>query len=271
MRLEETDLLANRATSSILSEPQYRIAEDNGMEEGDDLDLAYDDDDEEGSDNDEWDVCAVPKIFTTEGARRVFVIENTLRVGGNHRPSFEYFGYVVEVPTSVPPHEDLKPLARAHDARVETNLTLSLRYEPPSPKFKRQCPQFASYRLKVSRGNDFVYSTRGMDRQLQCYRSSLVAVWGPLQLSFLQPDDLSVFLAALKYVEVADQSESLPLPSIRESSPADTSQTPAPHPKREPTPAPSHSHNLLPWVGGAVAVAGLAYITAVVIIPRLKK
>jgi hypothetical protein len=77
----------------------------------------------EGSDeNDAWDVCAVPSLFTTPSTRRVFRVQRVGRVGGNHRPSFEYFGCVVE-PTS---RGADRALATA-DAVVERDLTLCLR------------------------------------------------------------------------------------------------------------------------------------------------
>lgn len=77
----------------------------------------------EGSDeNDAWDVCAVPSLFTTPSTRRVFCVQQVGRVGGNHRPCFEYFGCVVE-PTS---RGADRALATA-DAVVERDLTLCLR------------------------------------------------------------------------------------------------------------------------------------------------
>jgi len=181
----------------------------------------YDDDsdvvDDEGvsaeeCDDDAWDVCAVPKLFTTEGTRRLFKVQKTLRVGGNHRPTFEYFGYVVEVPTQRGPTSQLEGLdviTEDSEGVVERDLTLSLRYEPPSPKFKQQCPLFASYRLKLSRGSEFIYSTRGMEKTLTCNQKSLVAVWGSLEIAFLQQSDLNLFISSLKYVEVSNELQPL--------------------------------------------------------------
>mmetsp|Transcript_50632 Transcript_50632/g.96683 ORF Transcript_50632/g.96683 Transcript_50632/m.96683 type:complete len:254 (-) Transcript_50632:614-1375(-) len=173
--------------------------------EGGDLDVA-EDDGEGSSEGDDWDMCAVPKLFTTKGARRLFRIQKTVRVGGSHRPTFEYLGYVVEL---APLSESDKVKAVTSSPQTETvverNLTLSLRYEPPSPKFKQQCPLFASYRLKVSRGSEFVYSTRGMESQLTCDKASLVAVWGNLELAFIDAGDLGNFLSALKYVKVVER------------------------------------------------------------------
>eukprot|EP00240_Pyramimonas_obovata_P011944 CAMPEP_0118949120 /NCGR_PEP_ID=MMETSP1169-20130426/49068_1 /TAXON_ID=36882 /ORGANISM="Pyramimonas obovata, Strain CCMP722" /LENGTH=139 /DNA_ID=CAMNT_0006895681 /DNA_START=226 /DNA_END=642 /DNA_ORIENTATION=+ len=110
------------------------------------------DDSGEDSDSEEdaWDVCAVPKIFTTEDVRRLFKVQKTVRVGGLHRPTFEYFGFVVET--------SLEEGSSSESTIVERDLTICLRYEPPSPKFKHQCPHYASYRLKLSRGSEFIYS-----------------------------------------------------------------------------------------------------------------
>ena len=70
------------------------------------------------------------------------------------------------------------------DKVVERDLTLSLRYEPPSPKFSRQCPTSASYRLKVSKGSEFLYLTRGLTRSIRIDRLDLVVTWGNLELAF---------------------------------------------------------------------------------------
>jgi hypothetical protein len=85
----------------------------------DDFDDVREDYGSEGSDNDDWDVCAVPTLFTTATQRRVFSVQRVVRVGGNHRPSFEYFGCVVEPRPSTPA------------VVVERELTLCLRYTHP--------------------------------------------------------------------------------------------------------------------------------------------
>ena len=64
------------------------------------------------------------------------------------RPSFLFAGYVVEQALSTDLPSSLR--IQSKDTVVEKDLTLSLRYEPPSPKFSKQCPTSASYRLKVS-------------------------------------------------------------------------------------------------------------------------
>lgn len=191
------------------------VIPDEAVDEYDDVREDYG---SEGSDEDDaWDVCAVPSLFTTPSTRRVFRVQRVGRVGGNHRPSFEYFGCVVE-PTSRGADRALDTA----DTVVERDLTLCLRYEPPSPKFKQQCPHSASYRLKVSRGSEFLYSTRGMQSTLTCDRKALVAVWGNLELAFVEAAHLSGFLHALKYVEVvnAEVVDAAATPSAMTTPPA---------------------------------------------------
>eukprot|EP00217_Crustomastix_stigmatica_P010195 CAMPEP_0183798300 /NCGR_PEP_ID=MMETSP0803_2-20130417/18410_1 /TAXON_ID=195967 /ORGANISM="Crustomastix stigmata, Strain CCMP3273" /LENGTH=163 /DNA_ID=CAMNT_0026042979 /DNA_START=93 /DNA_END=581 /DNA_ORIENTATION=- len=148
--------------------------------EQDDDDIYEDSDD--GADSpdegdgavDEFDVSAVP-IFTSGGVRRLFVVEKTLRCVSSYRPSFEYLGRVVELGAAASPDS----------GRVlEAGLTLSLRYEPPSPKFTAKCPGSASYRLKVSRGEEFLYSTRGLNKRVVVSGVAKAVVWGNLELGF---------------------------------------------------------------------------------------
>jgi len=96
--------------------------------------------------------------------------------------------------------------SRYESTVVEKDLTICLRYEPPSPKFRHQCPYFASYRLKVSRGSEFLYSTRGMEAQLNFNKASLSVVWGNLELAFLETSDLGAFISTLKYVDIAEST-----------------------------------------------------------------
>jgi len=87
---------------------------------------------------------------------------------------------------------------------LEDGLTLSVRYEPPSPKFHHKCPSSASYRLKVARGKDFLYSTRGMERSLYVDYTAQHAIWGDLELHFTQKADLKRFMLGLKHVRQED-------------------------------------------------------------------
>ncbi|KAK3280015.1 hypothetical protein CYMTET_12125 [Cymbomonas tetramitiformis] len=259
IRTAESEAESSQHSSNSLLHPQ-NVDSDWGDE---DL-VVSDDDGESSSENDEWDVCAVPRIFTTEGVRRLFKVEKTLRVGGNHRPSFEYFGCVVEVPLSWDVSKALADLS--DDKLVERDLTLSLRYEPPSPKFKRQCPHYTSYRLKVSRGTDFIYSTRGMDKQLTCNRRAMVAVWGNLEIAFKEDIDLSTFLAALKYVEVSE------LKAIPERTNQDTTPTLPPPGVVPSQPRTAWAEQLWPTTprarGMAIAVVVACLAAAVVTVPR---
>ena len=86
-------------------------------------------------------------IFSTADKRRLFVVEDIIKACAGCRPSFLFTGYVIEQPpgTSLPSSYRLTPKEKT----IERDLTLSLRYELPSPKFSRSCPTSTSYRLKV--------------------------------------------------------------------------------------------------------------------------
>lgn len=196
-------MAAGAAGPDANAQPHSAVLDEDDLEE-DLVDDEISDGDDSGDDDeaDEWDVCAVP-IFTTEGIRRLFRVERTVRCVGSYRPSFEYTGSVVEVAREG--ECDISDETALADGRVvQQGLTLSLRYEPPSPKFSQKCPTCASYRLKVSRGNDFLYSTRGMNKQIVISKPALVAVWGNLELGFGSGRELATFLGALKYVQVTD-------------------------------------------------------------------
>ena len=63
---------------------------------------------------------------------------------------------------------------------------LSLRYEPPSPKFSRSCPGMTSYRLKLLQGAGedatFIYLLRGLPKELFVDHQALAVGWGQLQV-----------------------------------------------------------------------------------------
>merc|ERR1712078_217497 len=94
----------------------------------------------------------------------------------------------------------------SNEKTIERDLTLSLRYEPPSPKFSRSCPTSASYRLKVSRGEEFLYLTRGLTKKVSVDKLELVVTWGHLELAFGNSEELGIFVSALRYVDFVDNS-----------------------------------------------------------------
>ena len=129
-------------------------------------------------------------------------MEDIIKAFGGCRPSFLFTGYVVEqAPGSALP-ASLR--LGSDERRIERDLTLSLRYEPPSPKFSRSCPTSTSYRLKVSRGKDFLYLTRGLTKKIRVDSLDLVVTWGNLELAFANNEELRLFVDALKYVEFVE-------------------------------------------------------------------
>ena len=151
---------------------------------------------------------AVPRIFSTEVARRLFVVQSTSRAHRGCRPSFEFEGYIVEVGAGLL-HDgggsgEEVDSARGTQKLVDSGLTLSLRYEPPSPKFSRQCPDYTSYRLKLCKGPEFLYSVRGLQRQLHVNSKAFFVVWGNLELAFRSGGELTNFLEALRYVDLTE-------------------------------------------------------------------
>ena len=166
----------------------------------------------------EWEVGprAVPRIFSTEVARRLFVVQSTSRAHRGCRPSFEFEGYIVEVGAGLLRGQATGDASEPDSAGgssagtrgtqklVDSGLTLSLRYEPPSPKFSRQCPDYASYRLKLCKGPEFLYSVRGLQRQLHVNSKAFFVVWGNLELAFRSGGELTNFLEALRYVDLTE-------------------------------------------------------------------
>ena len=74
-----------------------------------------------------------PRPLPIEGARRYFRVVETVRITSSYRPSFQFSGCIVE-------ERGGGGAGPASETTIESNLTLSLQYEPPSPKFTRQCP-----------------------------------------------------------------------------------------------------------------------------------
>mmetsp|Transcript_30373 Transcript_30373/g.85802 ORF Transcript_30373/g.85802 Transcript_30373/m.85802 type:complete len:319 (+) Transcript_30373:1847-2803(+) len=152
-----------------------------------------------------FDIEPTPAIFTSQGFRRIFIVTTIIKARGAHRPSFEFHGYIIGFEGTGD--------GQAHAAGERTGahvvangLTLSLRYEPPSPKFGSKCPGLTSYRLKVSRGPEFLYSMRGLPQQMWVDSAARVAVWGKLELAFASPAELGRFLETLKHVDVSEEA-----------------------------------------------------------------
>ena len=199
----------------------------------------------------EWEVGprAVPRIFSTEVARRLFVVQSTSRAHRGCRPSFEFEGYIVEVGAGLlrdgGGSGDEVDSARGTQKLVDSGLTLSLRYEPPSPKFSRQCLDYTSYRLKLCKGPEFLYSVRGLQRQLHVNSKAFFVVWGNLELAFRSGGELANFLEALRYVDLTETA----LPKLVPP-PATTSLSPR---KGGPDARDGRSAKPAPRAGGAAA------------------
>ena len=181
-----------------------------------------------------------------ERERRWFRVTDVLRAGGDFRPSFVLAGDVIEArggdgcaaaaaaasaaprpqPQPQPPPPPESPAETIADsdsehqggaagedghvgapaAVIAAGLTLALRYEPPSPKFTRLRPRAASYRLSVRRGDDFLYSSRGLAPLATYDRGAATVVWGELRLVFAGGEAaMSRFIDALKYVDVVEE------------------------------------------------------------------
>ncbi len=87
-------------------------------------------------------------------------------------------------------------------AKSTAPLTLSLRYEPPSPKFSRSQPGLASYRVKLLQGAQFIYLHRGLPKVCLVDRQARCLSWGPLQLVFKTSEQLDSVLAVLRHADV---------------------------------------------------------------------
>lgn len=145
------------------------------------------------------DEMRTPGIFTTkDGPRRVFVVQKLQRASGGFRPSFLFEGSIVEITTDAAGGAE-------SSTSIDTGLILSLRYEPPSPKFKRQCPALSSYRLKLSKGNEFLYLLRGLPKLVEIDTAALALRWGSLELAFTCVLELNTMLTAVRHVELTEQ------------------------------------------------------------------
>ena len=147
-------------------------------------DVIEDSEDDEGGGMDEAEeVSSSESLLTSNGLGRVFLV-STAKTTGGHRPSCTFEGDLYEVCMSTSPggggemtilvfqswevaisHGCMQPSHPAHhmhrtdvphhpgaflqrviQADDPSPLALSLRYEPPSPKFSRMHPALTSYR-----------------------------------------------------------------------------------------------------------------------------
>ncbi|KAL3145355.1 hypothetical protein ABBQ38_001611 [Trebouxia sp. C0009 RCD-2024] len=146
-----------------------------------------------------------PYIFSSDGARRSFVVQQITRANSSHRPSFTFVGYVVEYTggsgnktergssagsMSSRHHREDSQTARGGLSQrsriivIASDLSLNITYEPPSPKFHQQCPGSSSYRLKLFKGSDFLYSVRGLPHQVKVHQNAYVVSLDGLLLLF---------------------------------------------------------------------------------------
>lgn len=249
-----------------------------------DLDIV--DVDDEDLDLQDASEGAVPPIFTSSESKRLYIVHEVLRANSSYRPSLLFQGTIVgwradsegSLCTTV----------------LEQDIYLSLRYEPPSPKFTSKCPGLASYRLKLSRNaeasGDFLCLLRGLPQTVLLDSSALAVNWGLLDLAFPSESELQKFLGAIRHVQVVEQQlwsqsnlpwckhnaavNATPQPSETTGTaqvPATTTNEPEPtkvdaEPTDKPsdnTPSGSSKAKLMLLVvasiaGGAVAVGGLA-------------
>eukprot|EP01025_Chloroclados_australasicus_P010469 TRINITY_DN14240_c0_g1_i2.p1 TRINITY_DN14240_c0_g1~~TRINITY_DN14240_c0_g1_i2.p1 ORF type:complete len:280 (+),score=23.89 TRINITY_DN14240_c0_g1_i2:51-842(+) len=164
----------------------------------------------------------VAKLQPNEnGCQRVFLVHNIVKAAGEFRPSFVFEGDVVEFQPQlkITPNDfanskqinaicdDQAILTRSDNKDVhviQQGLRLSLRYEPPSPKFRREYPGCSSYRMKVFKGSEFLYSMRGLREEMIVDMRAMYADCGPVSFAFVNNDDLSQFLTVIKHVEVVE-------------------------------------------------------------------
>uniref|UniRef100_A0A7S0RJT2 Uncharacterized protein n=1 Tax=Chlamydomonas leiostraca TaxID=1034604 RepID=A0A7S0RJT2_9CHLO len=127
---------------------------------------------------------------------RIFMVERVEKATGGYRPNFLFVGLLFDIHSH--------PGGGHHLQQVQgtQELQLSLRYEPPSPKFSRSMQGMASYRLKLLQGPNFIYLLRGLPKTLVLDRSARAVGWGALQLVFHTGSQLDSFLAALRHVDV---------------------------------------------------------------------
>jgi len=165
----------------------------------------------------------MPNRPVSAGVRRSYVVQQITRASSSHRPSFTFLGYAVEYTDGRGSQTERGNSAANMSARsqkagsqtarggqsqrsrlvvVATGLSLNITYEPPSPKFHQQCPGSSSYRLKLFKANDFLYSVRGLPQQVRVHQNAYIVRWGPLELQYNSKQQLDMFTSAVKHVEL---------------------------------------------------------------------
>ena len=162
-------------------------------------------------------------LLLCAGTRRSFVVQQIIRANSSHRPSFTFVGYAVEYAgargsqtdrgnsagnMSARQHRPGSQTARGGQSQrarlvvIAGGLTLNITYEPPSPKFHQQCPDSSSYRLKLFKGDDFLYSVRGLPQLVKVHPNAYIVRWGPLELQYSSRQQLDTFTTSVKHVEL---------------------------------------------------------------------
>ena len=165
----------------------------------------------------------MPNRPVSAGVRRSYVVQQITRASSSHRPSFTFLGYAVEYTDGRGSQTERGNSAANMSARsqkagsqtarggqsqrsrlvvVATGLSLNITYEPPSPKFHQQCPGSSSYRLKLFKANDFLYSVRGLPQQVRVHQNAYIVRWGPLELQYNSKQQLDMFTSAVKHVDL---------------------------------------------------------------------
>ena len=151
------------------------------------------------------------------------MVQKITRASSSHRPSFTFLGYAVEYTDgngsqtergtsagnmSARQHRSGSQTARGGQSQrtrlvvIATGLSLNITYEPPSPKFHQQHPGNASYRLKLSKGSESLYSVRGLPHLIRVHPNAYIARWGALELQYSSKQQLDTFTTAVKHVEI---------------------------------------------------------------------
>eukprot|EP00798_Chlamydomonas_sp_ICE-L_P020606 gene20606-27406_t len=180
------------------------------------------DDDEELLDDDDYDqeystleadhhVGALPSPASSVlqppvGLGRVFRVFGRLRALMGHRPSILLAGWLEEIVQKPDGSVALERVAvRGLEGKAsdeEHGLQISLRYEPPSAKFKAS--RGVSFRLSVIEQGHPLLSCRGLPLVLNIQAGALAVAWGPLQIVFENGDQMDAFFQVVsKYVEIA--------------------------------------------------------------------
>ncbi|GAX78523.1 hypothetical protein CEUSTIGMA_g5963.t1 [Chlamydomonas eustigma] len=154
----------------------------------------------EESEGEEEPSCSVSGslLDNSLGIGRVFIV-STARTTGGHRPSCTFEGQLYEVCVSSSGGAYLQKVLQGEEPEP---LSLSLRYEPPSPKFSRLHPALTSYRVKLLQGDHFIYLHRGLPKVCLVDRQARCLSWGQLQLIMRDTQQLNAVLAVLRHADV---------------------------------------------------------------------